>query len=76
MRFGPLPHSLHLDPRYLALQQLTRYRFFLVHSLAREKVYAAQVALVLKMNTYQAGEPFSDVCQERPVGAHHLRHRR
>jgi transposase len=60
MRFGPLPHPLHLDARYLALQRLTRYRFFLVHSLAREKVYAAQVALVLKMNTYQAGEPFSD----------------
>jgi len=60
LRFGPLPHPLHLDPRYLALQRLTRYRFFLVHSLAREKVYAAQVALVLKMNTYQAGEPFSD----------------
>jgi len=59
-RFGPLPHPLHLDARYLALQRLTRYRFFLVHSLAREKVYAAQVALVLKMNTYQAGEPFSD----------------
>jgi transposase len=60
MRFGPLPHRLQLDARYLALQRLTRYRFFLVHSLTREKVYAAQVALVLKMNTYQAGEPFSD----------------
>jgi transposase len=60
MRFGPLPHPLYLDPRYLALQRLTRYRFYLVHSLAREKVYAAQVALLLKMNTYQAGEPFSD----------------
>jgi transposase len=60
MRFGPLPHPLHLEARYLALQRLTRYRFYLVHSLAREKVYAAQVALVLKMNTYQAGEPFSD----------------
>jgi transposase len=60
MRFGPLPHPLRLDARYLALQRLTRYRFYLVHSLAREKVYAAQVALVLKMNTYQAGEPFSD----------------
>ena len=60
MRFGPLPHPLKLDVRYFALQRLTRYRFYLVHSLAREKVYAAQVALVLKMNTYQAGEPFSD----------------
>ncbi len=60
LRFGNLPHPLHLDTRYLALQRLTRYRFALVHSLAREKVYAAQVALVLKMNTYQAGEPFSD----------------
>ncbi len=60
MRFGPLPHPLKLDTRYLALQRLTRYRFSLVHSLAREKVYAAQVALVLKINTYQAGQPFSD----------------
>jgi transposase len=60
MRFGPLPHPLKLDIRYFGLQRLTRYRFYLVHSLAREKVYAAQVALVLKMNTYQAGEPFSD----------------
>lgn len=60
MRFGKLPHPLHLDPRYLALQRLTRYRFFLVHSLAREKVYGAQVALLLKMNTYQARTPFSD----------------
>jgi transposase len=60
MRFGPLPHPLKLDARYLALQRLTRYRFYLVHNLAREKVYAAQVALVLKMTTYQAGEPFSD----------------
>lgn len=60
MRFGKLPHPLRLDPRYLALQRLTPYRFFLVHNLARQKVYAAQVALLLKLNTYQAGEPFSD----------------
>jgi transposase len=60
MRFGKLPHPLKLDVRYLALQRLTRYRFFLVHSLAREKVYAAQVALLLKMNTYQTRAPFSD----------------
>jgi transposase len=60
MRFGNLPHPLRMDPRYLALQRLPRYRFFLVRSLAREKVCAAQVALLLKMNTYQAGEPFSD----------------
>jgi transposase len=60
LRFGPLPHRLQLDARYLALQRLTRYRFFLDHSRAREKVYAAQVALVLKMTPYQAGELFSD----------------
>jgi transposase len=60
MQFGPLPHPLKLDARYLAPQRLTRYRFYLVHSLAQEKVYAAQVALVLKMNMYQAVEPFSD----------------
>jgi transposase len=60
LRFGRLPHALHLDERFLALQRLTRHRYHLMHSLAREKVYTRQVALYLKMSTYQAGKPFSD----------------
>lgn len=60
LRFGRLPHALHLDARFLALQRLTRHRYDLMHSLAREKVYTRQVALYLTMSTYQAGKPFSD----------------
>lgn len=60
LRFGRLPHALHLDEHFLALQRLTRHRYHLMHSLAREKVYTRQVALYLKMSTYQAGHPFSD----------------
>jgi transposase len=60
LRFGRLPQALHLDEHFLALQRLTRHRYHLMHSLAREKVYTRQVALYLKMSTYQAGQPFSD----------------
>jgi transposase len=49
LRFGRLPHPLHLDERFLALQRLTRHRYHLMHSLAREKVYTRQVALYLKI---------------------------
>lgn len=55
-----LPHQLTLDERFLPLQRLTRHRFHLMHNLAREKVYARQVAFYLKMNTYQPKKPFSD----------------
>jgi hypothetical protein len=34
--------------------------FVLMQNLVREKVYARQVALYLKMSTYQPQQPFSD----------------
>lgn len=61
LRYRQRPHhQLTLDARFLPLQRLTRHRFHLMHNLAREKVYARQVALYLKMNTYQTQHPFSD----------------
>ncbi|HVO71272.1 MAG TPA: IS110 family transposase [Aggregatilineaceae bacterium] len=61
LRFRQRPHhQLYLDARFLPLQRLTRHRFHLMHNLAREKVYARQVALYLKMSTYQPQQPFSD----------------
>jgi transposase len=36
-----------------------------MHNLAREKVYARQVALYLKMSTYQPQQPFSDPFAKR-----------
>jgi len=61
LRFRKRPHHpLTLDERFLPLQRLTRHRFHLMHNLAREKVYARQVALYLKMSTYQPTKPFSD----------------
>jgi transposase len=59
LRFGHLPHPVQLDERFMALQRLTRYRFHLAHTLAREKVYVQQVAFALKANTYQTQRPFS-----------------
>lgn len=61
LRFRRRPHhQLTLDERFLPLQRLTRHRFHLMHNLAREKVYARQVAFYLKMSTYQPKHPFSD----------------
>lgn len=60
LRFGHLPHTLHLDARYLPLQRLTRYRYHLVQDLAREKIHTRHVAFALKMNTYGPSQPFRD----------------
>jgi transposase len=61
LRFRKQPHhQLSLDERFLPLQRLTRHRFHLMHNLVREKVYTRQVALYLKMSTYQPQQPFSD----------------
>jgi transposase len=64
LRFGRLPHELTFDERYLALQRLTRYRYHVAHTLAREKVYFITVALYLKASAYTHLKPFSD-----PLGA-------
>lgn len=64
LRFGRLPHELTFDERYLPLQRLTRYRYHVAHTLAREKVYFLTVALYLKASDYTRLKPFSD-----PLGA-------
>ena len=57
LRFGRLPRLAEPDERYLAIQKLTRHRFHLTHSLAREK-NRFLTHLFLK---------FSGFCQERPL---------
>ena len=61
LRMGrDLPPPYHLDARYLALRLLTRYRFHLVHALAREKAYALAV-LYLKASEYGRLKPFGNL---------------
>jgi transposase len=57
LRFGRLPRLAEPDERYLAIQKLTRHRFHLVNSLAREKNRFLS-HLFLK---------FSAFCQEAPL---------
>jgi len=63
LRFGGrLPHEVSFDERYLPLQRLTRYRYHLAHTLAREKVYARLVPIYLKASDYtRKPKPFSDI---------------
>jgi transposase len=49
-----------LDARYLAVRLLTRYRFHLVHILAREKAYALSI-LYLKASEYGRLKPFANL---------------
>ncbi|MCX7681328.1 MAG: transposase [Anaerolineae bacterium] len=60
LRFGRLPHKVTFDERYLPLQRLTRYRYHVAHTLAREKVYFVTVALYLKASAYTLIKPFSN----------------
>ncbi|MBV7335315.1 IS110 family transposase [Chloroflexi bacterium TSY] len=63
LRLGrELPVPFNLDEQYLALRCLTRYRYHLVHNLAREKSYFLAI-LYLKASEYTRKEtkPFSDV---------------
>jgi len=63
LRLGrELPVPFQLDEQYLALRFLTRYRYHLVHNLAREKSYFLAI-LYLKASEYtrQETKPFSDV---------------
>lgn len=57
-----LPTPFALDEPYLALRLLTRYRYHLVHNLAREKSYCLAI-LYLKASeyTHPDRQPFSDV---------------
>lgn len=63
LRLGrDLPAPFQYDDTYWPLRFLTRYRFHVVHTLAREKAYALAI-LYLKASDYTraAGQPFSDV---------------
>lgn len=59
LRFGRLPHPLIPDEQYLALQRLTRHRFHLVQSLAREK-NRFLTHLYLKFPGFCQQEPLSN----------------
>jgi transposase len=63
LRMGrDLPASFHCEERYFVVRLLTRYRYHLVHNLAREKAYCLAV-LYLKASEYSRKDkkPFSDV---------------
>jgi transposase len=57
-----LPAPFHYDERYLPVRMLTRYRFHLVHQLAREKSYCLAM-LYLKFSEYSRKDkkPFSEL---------------
>lgn len=63
LRMGrDLPPPFHYDERFLPLRLLTRFRYHLVHNLAREKAYCLAI-LYLKASDYTRPEcqPFADV---------------
>ena len=61
LRMGrDLPPPYQLDARYLALRLLTRYRFHVIHTLAREKAYALAI-LYLKASEYGRLKPFGNL---------------
>lgn len=61
LRLGrDLPAPFHYEERYFPLRLLTRYRFHLVHNLAREKTYCLAI-LYLKASEYTRIKPFSSV---------------
>jgi len=61
LRLGrDLPPPFHYEERYFPLRLLTRYRFHLVHNLAREKAYCLSI-LYLKASEYSRIQPFSNL---------------
>ena len=61
LRLGrDLPAPFHYEDRYFPLRLLTRYRFHLIHNLAREKAYCLAI-LYLKASEYTRLKPFSNV---------------
>lgn len=64
VRFGrQLPPPFQVDLRYAPLQRLTRFRFHLVHNLAREKSYFLSFVF-LTFSSFGQVQPFGD-----PFGA-------
>jgi hypothetical protein len=61
LRMGrDLPPPFHVEERYFALRLLTRYRYHVVHTLAREKAYCLAV-IYLKASEYTRLQPFGKV---------------
>jgi transposase len=60
LRFGRLPASCKVDHQYLPLQRLTRFRFHLMQTIAREKSYFL-TQLFLKFSNYSHENPFSNI---------------
>ncbi|AZR73375.1 hypothetical protein BBF96_08255 [Anoxybacter fermentans] len=60
LRFGRLPESQTTDAKYLALQRLTRYRFFLCQTKAQLKNYTCSL-LFLTFSEWNRVKPFSDM---------------
>ena len=61
LRLGrDLPAPFHYEERYFPLRLLTRYRYHLVHNLAREKAYCLAI-LYLKASEYTRLQPFSNI---------------
>jgi transposase len=61
LRIGrDLPAPFHVDERYFTLRLLTRYRYHVVHALAREKAYGLAV-LYLKASDYSRLQPFGNL---------------
>ena len=63
LRIGRLPAPFELDRLYAPLQRITRFRFHLAKTLAREKNYFLTF-LFLKFSAFSQVEPFGD-----PFGA-------
>ena len=60
LRMGrDLPAPFHYDDIYWPLRSLMRYRYHVVHNLAREKAYCMAI-LYLKASEYTRIKPFSD----------------
>ena len=68
MRLGRgLPSPFRVDMVYAPLQRLTRFRFYVAHSLAREKTYFLTM-LFLPFSAYGQVEPFSDLFGTTSLG--------
>jgi transposase len=61
LRLGrDLPPPFHYEARYFPVRCLTRYRYHVVHALAREKAYGLAL-LYLKASEYTRLEPFANL---------------
>ena len=60
LRFGRLPEPYEEHKPYIPLRRLTRYRFHLVKTIAREKSYFL-THLFLKYSSYRSVKPFSNL---------------